>query len=235
VEALVAFAATLLALRLGGRLAARWRERPMPHLAAWSGSLLAFALAAAALSWGAAAGWNEAAFRLYYLFGGLLTAPLLGAGSLLLVGQRWVLPAALVYVGLAIGIAAGAPLTAPVTGSDIPDAGEHLDLFPTRMVAVVGNVAGTLASRSSPSGDARSETRSSSPASSSQRPEARCSVSARRRPPPRSRSLLYSSTPASSPGAELDAAARERRQTARPTARSPTSGSSSTISPPVPP
>jgi hypothetical protein len=145
VEALVAFAATLLALRLGGRLAARWRERRMPHLAAWSGSLLAFALAAAALSWGAAAGWNEAAFRLYYLFGGLLTAPLLGAGSLLLVGQRWVLPAVLVYVGLAIGIATGAPLTAPVTGSEIPDAGEHLDLFPTRVVAVVGNVAGTLA------------------------------------------------------------------------------------------
>ena len=33
---------------------------------------------------GAAAGWNEGSFRAYYLFGGLLTAALLGAGSLLL-------------------------------------------------------------------------------------------------------------------------------------------------------
>ena len=31
----------------------------------------------AALAWGSAAGWNEASFRVYYLFGGLLTAPLL--------------------------------------------------------------------------------------------------------------------------------------------------------------
>ena len=43
--------------------------------------------ASAALAWGTAAGWNEAAFRVYYLFGGLLTAPLLGAGSLLLLGK----------------------------------------------------------------------------------------------------------------------------------------------------
>ena len=144
-EALIAFGAALLALRLGGRLAARWRERRALHLAAWSGSLLAYALAAGALAWGAAAGWSEAAFRLYYLFGGLLTAPLLGAGSLLLVGQRWVLPAVLVYVGLAIGIAVGAPLTAPVAGSEIPDARDHLEAFPTRVVAIAGNVLGTLA------------------------------------------------------------------------------------------
>jgi hypothetical protein len=145
VEALVAFAAALLALRLAGRLATRWRERRAPELAAWSASLLAYALACAALAWGAAAGWSGPAFRVYYFFGGLLTAPLLGAGSLLLVGQRRALPVVLVYAGLAAGVAVAVPLTTPVGGSRIPDAGEHLDLFPARLLAVAGNVVGTLA------------------------------------------------------------------------------------------
>jgi type IV secretory pathway VirB2 component (pilin) len=144
-EALLAFAAALLALRLAGRLAGRWRARRSPELAMWSASLLAYAVATAALAWGAAAGWNEAAFRLYYLFGGLLTAPLLGAGSLLLLGKRWVIPVMLVYAGLAVGIAFSEPLTANLSGTSIPEAQEHLDYFPARILALVGNIAGTIA------------------------------------------------------------------------------------------
>ena len=144
-EALVAFATALLALRLAGRLAARWRERRAPELAAWSASLLAYALAAGALAWGAAAGWSGASFRAYYLFGGLLTAPLLGAGSLLLAGRRWAVPAVLLYAGLAAGVAASVPLSSPVGGTAIPDAAEHLDLFPARLLALLGNSLGTLA------------------------------------------------------------------------------------------
>ena len=65
-------------------LAGRWRARRAPELLAWAVSLAAFALAAAALAWGSAAGWSDASFRLYYLFGGLLTAPLQHvAGSVL--------------------------------------------------------------------------------------------------------------------------------------------------------
>ena len=143
--ALVAFAAALLALRLAGRLLARWRERRAPELAAWAASLSAYSLAAAALAWGAAAGWSDAAFRLYYLFGGLLTAPLLGVGSLLLAGWRPAAAIALAYAGLAAGVALAAPLAEPVGGVAIPDASEHLDFFPARLVAVVGNSAGTLA------------------------------------------------------------------------------------------
>jgi hypothetical protein len=144
-EALLAFAAALLALRLAGRLAGRWRARRAPELLAWSASLAAFAVAAAALAWGSAAGWNEAAFRLYYLFGGLLTAPLLGAGSLLLLGRRWVVPVVLLYVGLATGAAVAEPLSVPVSGDTIPEAQQHLDYFPLRILAIVGNVAGTAA------------------------------------------------------------------------------------------
>jgi hypothetical protein len=145
VEPLLAFAAALLALRLAGRLAARWRARSAPELAMWSASLVAYAAASAALAWGAAAGWNEAAFRLYYLCGGMLTAPLLGAGSLLLLGKRWVIPVVLVYAGLAVGVAVSEPLAADVRGTSIPEAQAHLDYLPARVLALVGNVAGTAA------------------------------------------------------------------------------------------
>jgi hypothetical protein len=144
-EALLAFGAALLALRLAGLLAGRWRARRAPELAMWSASLLAYAAATAALAWGAAAGWSEAAFRVYYLFGGLLTAPLLGAGSLLLLRKRWVIPIVLVYAGLAAGVAVAEPLALDVSGTSIPEAQEHLDYFPARILALVGNIAGTTA------------------------------------------------------------------------------------------
>jgi hypothetical protein len=145
VEPLLAFAAALIAFRLAGSLARRWRSSGRPQLAAWSASLLAYALASGALAWGAAAGWNEAAFRVYYTCGALLTAALLGTGSLLLSGRRWASPVGLAYTGLAIGVGVAAPLTRAVGGDSIPDAQEHLELFPARLLAIVGNSAGTLA------------------------------------------------------------------------------------------
>jgi hypothetical protein len=145
VEALLAFAAALLALRLAGRLFARWRARRAPELAAWAASLGCYALASAAIAWGSAHGWDERAFRAYYLFGGLLTAPLLGLGSLLLAKRRWALPVALVYVGLAVGVAVAVPIHGDFGGTAIPAAQDHLDFFPARLVAGVGNSLGTLA------------------------------------------------------------------------------------------
>ena len=143
-EALLAFAAALLALRLAGGLVSRWRLRRRPELAAWASSLAAYAVASAALAWGAAYGWSEASFRVYYLAGALLTAPLLGLGSLLLVGARWAVPVALVYCGLAVGVVLAEPVSA-VSGTTIPDASEHFDLFPARVLAILGNSLGTLA------------------------------------------------------------------------------------------
>src|SRR5437870_5241224 len=145
VNALLAFAAALLALRLAGRLAGRWRARRAAELAAWSASLLAYALACAALAWGAAAGWDARAFRAYYLFGGLLTAPLLGVGSLLLAGRRWASALGLAYAGLAVGVAIAVPVTGGFSGSGIPAAQHHLDLVPARLLAIAANALGTLA------------------------------------------------------------------------------------------
>lgn len=144
-EATLAFGAALVSLRLAGLLARRWRERREAHLLAWSAGLGAYALGAAAIAAGAAGGWNEGSFRAYYLFGGLLTAALLGAGSLLLAGVRVAAPLALVYAGLALGVALAAPLEAPVSGSSIPEAQDHLALFPARLLAIFGNVAGSVA------------------------------------------------------------------------------------------
>ena len=144
-EALLAFGAALLALRLGGALAARWRASRRPELAAWSAALVSYAVAAGAMAWGAAAGWSEPAFRVYYLFGGLLTAALLGLGSLLLSGRRWALVPGLVYVGLAIGVALAAPIHGEITSTSIPEAQDHLTFFPARLIAILGNSIGTIA------------------------------------------------------------------------------------------
>jgi hypothetical protein len=145
VDAVLAFAAALLALRLSGDLLRRFRRRRAPELAAWSGALAAYAAAAGALAWGAAYGWNDAAFRVYYLGGALLTAALLGAGSLLLVGRRWIGRAALVYAGLAVGVALAMPLQEQLSGSAVPKAQDVLDLWPARVVAIAANSLGTLA------------------------------------------------------------------------------------------
>lgn len=144
-EALLAFAATLVSLRLSADLANRYRSRPAPELLAWAAAIGAFALGSGALAWGAAAGWSGPAFRVYYLFGGLLAAALLGAGALLRAGVPRVGPVTLAYVGLAVGIAVAMPLTVPVSGGSIPEAQAHLDLFPARVLAIAGNSLGTLA------------------------------------------------------------------------------------------
>jgi hypothetical protein len=144
-EALVAFAAALLTFRLAGLLAGRYRSSRRPELLAWAAGLGAYAVAAAAIAWGEAAGWDDRAFRVYYAAGALLTAPLLGAGSLLLTGRRRVAPVALVYLGLAVGIALAVPIHGTFDPHGIPAAQDHLALLPARLLAIVANVAGTLA------------------------------------------------------------------------------------------
>jgi hypothetical protein len=145
VDALLAFAAALVSLRLSAELVRRFRRRRAPELLAWGAALAAYALAAGALAWAAAAGWSDAAFRVYYLGGALLTAPLLGIGSILLTGRRWIAAVALVYIGLAIGIALAVPLEGELSGTAVPEAQEVLDPWPARVLAIAGNSLGTLA------------------------------------------------------------------------------------------
>jgi hypothetical protein len=136
VDALVAFAAALVALRLAGSLRQRGRL-------AWAAGFLAYAVACAAMAWGAAHGWDARVFRVYYLAGGLLVAPLLGVGSLLLARRAWAAPVGLLWTGLAVGVAIAMPVHGSF-GTAIPAAQDHLDWAP-RAVAIVGNVLGTTA------------------------------------------------------------------------------------------
>ncbi|HKN63311.1 MAG TPA: hypothetical protein VJV76_03165 [Gaiellaceae bacterium] len=144
-DALVAFAAALLAFRLAGLLATRYRSSGRPELLAWSAGLAAYAVAAAAIAWGEAAGWDERTFRVYYAAGALLTAPLLGAGSLLLAGRRRAGSVALVYLGLAVGIALAVPVHGAFAAHGIPPAQDHLAFLPARLLAIAANIVGTLA------------------------------------------------------------------------------------------
>jgi hypothetical protein len=118
---------------------------PRPELLAWAAGLGAYAVAAAAIAWGEAAGWDARAFRVYYAAGALLTAPLLGAGSLLLAGRRRAAPVAIAYAGFAIGIALAMQIHGAFAPHGIPAAQDHLAFIPARLVAIVANILGTLA------------------------------------------------------------------------------------------
>src|SRR5712691_2552318 len=144
-DALVAFAAALLALRLAGDLGRRWRRTRRPELACWAWSLAAYSVAAAAIAWGEAAQWDARAFRVYYAAGALLTAPLLGAGSLLLVGVRRARAVALAYAGVAVGVAIAMPVHGAFAAHGIPAAHDHLAFVPPRLLAILANALGTLA------------------------------------------------------------------------------------------
>jgi hypothetical protein len=144
-DALLAFAAALLAFRLAGLLARRYRASGRSELCAWSAGLAAYAVAAAAIAWGEAAGWDGRAFRVYYAAGALLTAPLLGAGSLLLAGRRGAAPVALVFVGLALGVSLAVPVHGAFAAHGIPAAQDHLAFLPARLLAILANSLGTLA------------------------------------------------------------------------------------------
>lgn len=136
-DVLLSFAAALVCLRLAGLLARGRRY-------AWAGGLLTFAAASAAMAWGAAHGWDAGSFRVYYLAGALLSAPLLGIGSLQLWGKRWASPLGLVYTGLAVGVALAMTTHGSFGGTAVPKAQEHVDAVP-RVVAIAGSSLGALA------------------------------------------------------------------------------------------
>src|SRR4051812_30379228 len=96
------------------------------------------------MAWGSAHGWDARAFRAYYLAGALLSAPLLGVGSLQLWGRRWAGALGLAWVGLSIGVAAAMPVHGAFDGGAVPRAQSHVDAV-ARVAAIGGSSLGTLA------------------------------------------------------------------------------------------
>jgi hypothetical protein len=96
------------------------------------------------MAWGSAHGWDAASFRVYYLAGALLSAPLLGIGSLQLARVRWAGAAGLLWTGFAIGVAAATRIHGSFGGTDVPRAQDHVDTL-ARVAAIAGSSLGTLA------------------------------------------------------------------------------------------
>jgi hypothetical protein len=102
----------------------RWVDRRKPHELAWTIALGAFALASVAQWWGAARGWGPAAFRLFYLFGPIVSVPFLALGTVyLLAGARAGHRTAVVLALLAAfsaGVVVASPLLAPIDPGTLP-------------------------------------------------------------------------------------------------------------------
>lgn len=101
--------------------AERWLRRRRPYDAAWTAAMACFAIGAGAFFLATAGGWNSALFRVFYLFGGVLTVPVLALGTFYLLGGRRLADRLALGTALAGAFAAGVVLTAPLRAPLAPD------------------------------------------------------------------------------------------------------------------
>ena len=146
VEALLAFAAALLALRLAGGPARRSRRERADGLAAWAAALsrVRARLGRARLGRGRRVGRRRLPRLLPLRRAPDRAAPRLRLAPLRRLALR-AAPSRSSTRAWPSGIAIAVPLTAHVTGSSIPAAQDHLDFVPARLVALLGNSLGTIA------------------------------------------------------------------------------------------
>jgi hypothetical protein len=143
----LAFIATAVATLFAEATFKRWRQKRLPHEAAWTVALSLFALASAALATGASTGWDRGVFRVFYLLGAVLNVPWLALGTVFLLGGeragRRVRSVLLFVSGLAAGVMLTAPIHGDVSGLGIPVGKEVFGVFP-RVLAAVGSGLGAL-------------------------------------------------------------------------------------------
>jgi hypothetical protein len=145
VDVALAAAATLIATVFAISTFDRWSRRRRPHEAAWTISLVLFAVGSAALWWAEARGWSLASFRVFYLAGAILNVPWLALGTVYLLAGRAVGDRIRTWlIGLS-GAAAGVVFTAPTNGEIVPDdmpkGSEIFDAAPRAFAAVGSGVA----------------------------------------------------------------------------------------------
>lgn len=140
-------ATTLIALAFALSTLERWLDRRKPHELAWTLALAAFALASAAQWWGASAGWEDVSFRVFYLFGPIVSVPELALGTILLLGgpRTGAVARAVVhgFVLVSCGILAAAPFTGEIDPAELPQGSEVFGPLP-RILAAVGSGVGAL-------------------------------------------------------------------------------------------
>lgn len=117
------------------------------HLLAWLVSMAAFVVASVALWAGAAFGWEVATFRVFYLFGAILSVPPLALGTLYLLGDEKTADRIAVAVAalslFAVGVLAAAPTTGGLSAIGLPRGADVFSGLP-RLLAAFASVAGTV-------------------------------------------------------------------------------------------
>jgi len=147
-QSALAAAAALVALALAMSTYERWLAARRPHELAWTVSLAMFFVGATALWFGAANGWDDVSFRVFYLFGAVANVPFLALGTVYLLGDRrradrWAAAVALASA-FAAGVVLEAPLRAPVPSDRLPQGSEVFGVLPRVLAAVASGVGATV-------------------------------------------------------------------------------------------
>jgi hypothetical protein len=134
----------------------QYRERPRPYKLLWTLGLLFYGIAAGAAFAGMVNHWTVADLKVWYFFGGVLTAAYLGLGSLYLLAPRRVAQVAVaiavlicVYAGariLLLSVNAGEAAHLATLSTAVVTSTEYRKIFPLDLVPfiVIMNSAGTL-------------------------------------------------------------------------------------------
>lgn len=146
-HAALAAAATLVSLAFALSTLERWLDRRRRHEIAWTTALFMFSIASAALWAGAALGWDEVTFKVFYLFGAILNVPFLALGTVYLLGgqrtgDRWAVVVSLLGAFTA-GLIVSAPLVAPIQAEVLPRGSEVFGPGP-RIAAAIGSGVAAL-------------------------------------------------------------------------------------------
>lgn len=146
-HAALAAAATLVSLAFALSTLDRWLDRRRRHEAAWTAALLMFSIASGALWVGAALGWDELSFKVFYLFGAILNVPFLALGTVYLLGgeqrgDRWAAVVSLLGA-FSAGLIVEAPVVAPIPPDELPRGSEVFGAGP-RIAAAIGSGVAAL-------------------------------------------------------------------------------------------
>ena len=146
-QGLLALAATVASAAFAVSVLRQWSRRGRSYQLAWGVSLAMFAAASAALAVGVSFGWTRATFDVYYLFGALLTVPVLAIGTMELLAGRTLARAYLVLVAVfavaSVALLAAAPIGAADLAGELPEGSQVLPVA-VRALAAIGNGVGTL-------------------------------------------------------------------------------------------
>jgi hypothetical protein len=116
-------ASAVVSAAFSALIAQQWLARQRPHQLAWAVALMMFAIASFAAAIGVLDEWTRTWFRVYYLFGAISNVPVLGLGTIYLLGPRKAGHFVAVIVLVASIYAAGAVFTAPMNSAALEVSG----------------------------------------------------------------------------------------------------------------